>query len=169
MSHPLLFSTLSKPTVLRPPTIHSCVSNIKSTVILFAPGLILCCASGLSLLCGLLPSHPSAPPARNQQAALPGTQGFPGTLDFQCENWDSPGKPSKSVILHAIFIISLVHIFSYSTNTFYKLITDWQLTWRGYVVPSSTVADLLKNYPLCFIHCSVNLFPLGGGLCCYLF
>lgn len=78
MSQPLLVSVLSELTVLKSSSTQ--VSGLQ--LILFAAGLILCCASDLSLLSEPLPSQPGVLPARDQPSAFPGTQRYPGTLDF---------------------------------------------------------------------------------------
>lgn len=98
----------------------------------------------------------------NQQPCL-GPRGFLGQRTFSAKTRRVPGKLGQLITLHAILIISLIHIFNRSTNTFCKLVTDWQPTWRG------RCGRLVENLPLCSVHCSVNLFPLEGGLCFCLF
>lgn len=83
MSQPLLVSVLSELTILKSSSTQvSCLSGLQ--LVLFAAGLILCCASDLSLLSSPLPSQPGVLPARDQPSAFPGTQRYPGTSDFQC-------------------------------------------------------------------------------------
>lgn len=169
MPHPLLSSALSEPIVLTSlsPIHFIWVSSMSGLqIILFAAGLILCCASDLSLLCGPLPSQPSST-CCDQPAHF--TWGFLEHWTWSAKTGTVPGKLGQLVTLCATFIISVAPKFNCSTNSFYKLVTSWQATWRGCEVSLGTVAGLLTSDPLCFVHCLANLFPLEGGLYFYFF
>lgn len=135
MSQPLLVSVLSELTILKSSSTQvSCLSGLQ--LILFAAGLILCCASDLSLLISPLPSQPDVLPARDQPSAFPGTQRYPVSWDIGFSVLKLGQSQANQATDHPICNIHhLTNIYIYvncSTDTFYKLITDAQ---RGYAVP----------------------------------
>lgn len=92
MSQPLLVSVLSELTILKSSSTQvSCLSGVQ--LVLFAAGLVLCCACDLSLLKGPLPSQPAVPPARDQPSAFPGPRGILGHRTFSAKTGTVPGKP----------------------------------------------------------------------------